>query len=526
MSRAPTVIAGRLPPHHSFRKAGHDHNLVNHPCGHTATDRVPRHLGLALVVIATAQLMVILDSTITNIALPSIQADLDISASGLAWVVNSYVLAFGGLLLLGGRSGDLFGRRRMFRAGIAIFTLASLLGGIAPNAQLLIAARVLQGVGAAIAAPTALSLIATTFPEGSPRNKAMGVYAAMSGIGSTIGLLLGGLLTDYLDWRWIFFVNVPIGIALLFGTKILPAGDRAHGRLDVPGAITGTLGLVALVYGITRGGEHGWSDPATMAWFAGAAALLAAFVVVQSRSDHPMMPLRLLRDRNRSGSYVTMLIIGAAMFATFYFLSLYMQQVLGYSPIETGLAYLPFSFGMGFAAAMGSKLAGRVPARLLAGPGLIVAAAGMGWFALLEPDSSYLTHLMPAMFVTALGLGISFLPMTLGAVSGVTDADAGIASALLSTAQQIGGAMGLAVLSTVAATTSNGSLPNADRAYFQALATGDGNLMARATDALTDGFTAAFALAAVLLVVGFVVTVTAVNARAATGDQQPVVHTG
>ncbi|CAM2791872.1 MFS transporter [Prescottella defluvii] len=485
----------------------------------------PRHLGLALVVIATAQLMVILDSTITNIALPSIQADLGISASGLAWIVNSYVLAFGGLLLLGGRSGDLFGRRRMFRVGIVVFTVASLLGGFAPNAELLIAARILQGVGAAIAAPTALSLIATTFPEGGPRNKAMGVYAAMSGIGSTIGLLLGGVLTDYLDWRWIFFVNVPIGIALLFGTAVLPAGDRVRGRLDVPGAVTGTLGLVALVYGITRGGEDGWTDPLTLGLFASAVALLAAFLVIQTRSDHPMMPLRLLKDRNRSGSYAAMLIIGAAMFATFYFLSLYMQQVLEYSPVQTGLAYLPFSFGMALATGVGSKLAGRLPARLLAGPGLVVAAIGMAWLAMLEPGSSYLTHLMPAMFVTAVGLGSSFLPMTLGAVSGVTHADAGIASALLSTAQQIGGAMGLAILSTVATATANDSLPDADHAYFQAVATGDGALLERAADALTSGFTAAFAGAAVLLIVGVVVTFTAINARAATGEKPPV-HAG
>ncbi|OYD66531.1 MFS transporter [Rhodococcus sp. OK302] len=485
----------------------------------------PPKLGLALVVIATAQLMVILDSTITNIALPSIQADLGISASGLAWIVNSYVLAFGGLLLLGGRSGDLFGRRRMFRVGIAIFTLASLLGGLAPNAELLIAARILQGVGAAIAAPTALSLIATTFPEGGPRNKAMGVYAAMSGIGSTIGLLLGGVLTDYLDWRWIFFVNIPIGIALLIGTKILPAGERARGRLDIPGAITGTLGLVSLVYGITRGGEHGWTTPSTLMWFGLAVALLIAFIAVQRRSDHPMMPLRILADRNRSGSYASMLIIGAAMFAMFYFLSLFMQQVLGFSPIQTGLAYLPFSLGMGLATGLGSALAGRVAPRMLAGPGMIVAAAGMTWFAFLEPDSSYLTHLMPAMFVTAAGLGISFLPMTLGAVSGVSNSDAGIASALLSTAQQIGGAMGLAILSTVATNSANSTLPDADSAYFEALGTGDQSLLTQASAAMTDGFTSAFVVAAGLLIVGAAVTMTTINAKPHTAKDAPV-HVG
>lgn len=255
--------------------------------------------------------------TITNIALPSLKEELDISASGLAWVVNSYVLAFGGLLLLGGRIGDLFGRRRIFRIGIALFTLASPLGGFATSQELLIAARVLQGVGAAVAAPTALSLIATTFPEGAPRNKAMGVYAGMSGIGATVGLLLGGVLTEYLDWRWVFFVNVPIGLAVLFGTKVLAESERVRGRLDVPGAVTGTAGLVSLVYAITRGGEHGWTNGSTLALFGTAAVLLAAFVFLQARVAAPMMPLRLLADRNRAGSYVTMLFIGAGMFAMF-----------------------------------------------------------------------------------------------------------------------------------------------------------------------------------------------------------------
>lgn len=471
-----------------------------------------RQLGLALFVIAAAQLMVVLDATITNIALPAIQNDLDVSNANLAWVVNSYALAFGGLLLLGGRAGDLFGRRRMFQVGIIVFTLASLLGGLAPNEGLLLAARVLQGVGAAIAAPNALALITTTFPEGKPRNTAMGVYAAMAGIGATAGLLLGGVLTDVLDWRWVFFVNIPIGVAVLAGTKTLVEAERDSGKLDVPGAITGTGGLLALVYGITRGGEHSWTDGITLASFAAAVVLLTVFLVIQTRTAHPMMPLRLFKDRNRSGSYATMLFIGSGMFATFYFLTLYMQLILGYSAVKTGFAFLPFSLGMGIAAGVSSKLIAKVPPRAIAGPGLLVAAVGMFWFATLEWDSSYTTELMPAMFVTALGLGMSFVPMTLGAVSGVSDEDTGIASALLNTAQQIGGALGLAVLSTISTSAADDKLPEAAGALFQGLATKDFALVARAGEAVTHGYTMAFVAAGVMFLGGLIVTALAVNA--------------
>ncbi|MDF9868617.1 EmrB/QacA subfamily drug resistance transporter [Streptomyces pratensis] len=488
--------------------------------GTSVADSVPRgapsegrHLGLALIVIASAQLMLILDGTITNIALPSIQTDLGVSDANLAWIVNAYALAFGGLLLLGGRAGDLFGRRRIFQAGIAVFTLASLLGGLAPNEELLIGARVLQGIGAALAAPSALALITTTFPEGKPRNTAMGVYAAMAGVGSTVGLLLGGILTEALDWRWVFFVNIPIGVAILFGTRLLVEAERHTGRLDIPGAITGTGGLLALVYAITRGGEHGWGNSFTLVSFAISAVLLTVFLFVQSRSDDPMMPLGLFRDRNRSGSYATMLFIGAGMIATFYFLTLYMQLVLGYGAVSTGFAYLPFSVGMGVAAAVSSKLVARVAPRLIAGPGLVVAAAGMFWFATLKPDSSYAGHLMPAMFLTALGLGMCFVPMTLGAVSGVQDQETGIAAALLNTAQQVGAALGLAVLATISTSAANGKLPDAAQSLYRGLGTKDAALIDKASSALTHGYTMAFAAAGVMFLAALLVTVLAVNAR-------------
>ncbi|MFF2130436.1 MFS transporter [Streptomyces olivochromogenes] len=438
--------------------------------------------------------------------------DLGVSDANLAWIVNSYALAFGGLLLLGGKAGDLFGRRKMFQVGTAVFTLASLLGGLAPNESLLIGARVLQGVGAALAAPSALALITTTFPAGKSRNTAMGVYAAMGGVGATVGLLLGGTLTDVLDWRWVFFVNIPIGLAVLAGTRTLVEAERHPGRLDVPGAITGTGGLIALVYGITRGGEHGWTDGVTLVFFAAAAVLLAAFLYLQARTADPMMPLRLFKDRTRSGSYATMLFIGAGMFATFYFLTLYMQLILGYSPVRTGFAYLPFSFGMAMAAGISSKLVTHLAPRLIAGPGLLVAAVGMLWFATLEPDSSYTAHLMPAMFVTALGLGMSFVPMTLGAVSGVSHQDTGVASALLNTAQQIGGALGLAILSTISTSAADDKLPEAAGSLYRGLATKDFALVAKAGDAVTHGYTMAFVAAAAMFLAGLLVTGFAINA--------------
>ncbi|MCV7024415.1 MFS transporter [Mycolicibacterium novocastrense] len=475
------------------------------------------HPALALIVIAAAQLMVTLDNTIVNIALPSIQTELGVAPANLAWIVNAYALAFGGLLLLGGKSGDLYGRRRMFRIGISLFVIASTLGGCASGQEWLIAARVIQGIGGAIAAPTALALIAVNFSEGAPRNRAMAVYAAMAGLGATVGLLLGGVLTEYLNWRWVFFVNIPIGLLVLAGTVTLAEGRRNEGRLDLPGAITGTGGLLAFVYAITRGGQHGWSDALTVGCFATAAVLLGGFLWWQTKSTHPMLPLRLFGERSRAGSYATMLCIGGGMFATFYFLSLYMQQILGLTPVRTGLAYLPFSIGMGVAAAVSSKLVARVAPRILAGTGLVIAASGMTWLSTLQPESSYIAHLMPAMFVIAAGLGLVFVPMTLGAVSKVGDQDSGVASALLNTSQQVGGALGLAILTTIATSVANHRMPDAASALYRGLAVHDPALIRSASSALTDGYTTAFAVSAVFFLAGLLVSVVAINAR----PQQP-----
>jgi EmrB/QacA subfamily drug resistance transporter len=475
-----------------------------------------------LLVIATAQLMLVLDDTIANIALPSMQRDLAVSSAALPWIVTAYVLAFGALLLFGGRLGDLYGRRRVLRVGLVVFSAASLLGGLGVTGEMVIAARGLQGVGAALVAPNVLALIATTFPVGRPRNSAMAVYAAMSAVGITVGVLLGGILTGLLSWRWVFFINVPIGLAVLLGTRSLAEGRRDDGRLDVTGAITGTGAILALAYGITRAGQLGWTDALTVAAIVLAAALGTVFVRLQRRRRHPMLPLDLLRDRDRSGSYATVLFIGGGLLATYYLLTLYMQQVLQYSPTMAGLASLPVSAGIVLAAGISSKLVEHLPPRAVAAPGLVVAAVGMSWLSTLETDSSYVGHVLPALFVTYLGLGAGFMPMTLTAVHGVAEDQTGVASALLNTAQQIGAALGLAVLATVSTTAADQRLPDAARVGEQATAAGDGPLVAAAGDALTHGYTAAFLVgASLLLVAAVVVTATVTTSRTQRESEVP-----
>jgi EmrB/QacA subfamily drug resistance transporter len=465
-----------------------------------------------LLVIATAQLMLVLDDSIANIALASIQSDLDVSASTLPWVITAYVLAFGGLLLFGGRAGDLFGRRRVFQVGVGLFTVASLLNGLAPSATVLLISRGLQGIGAALAAPNALALIAANFPSGEARNKAMAVYGAMSGLGITGGVLLGGLLTGALNWRWIFLINIPIGIAVLLGSRNLVEGGRSRGRLDVLGAVTGTVGILALAYGITRG-EHGWTDPVTLGVFAAAIVLLGWFLSLQRRSANPMLPLRLFRDRNRSGSYLAMLFIGAGLMGTGFLLTLYLQQALLYSPIETGFAFLPFSAGIIVSQGVSPKLVEKLAPRLVAAPGLLLAAAAMFWLSLLEANSSYFAHVLPAVFLTAFGLGLAFVPLTLSIVHGVEEGETGVASALFNTAQQIGAALGVAVFGSVASVASANQLPGAAMALQRGTATDDPKLVAQASEALTHGYTTAFVVAAALLILASIVVAVMVNAE-------------
>jgi EmrB/QacA subfamily drug resistance transporter len=483
-----------------------------------------RRLGLSLLVIATAQLMLVLDDSIANIALPSIQADLGVSAANLPWVINGYVLVFGALLLFGGRVGDLFGRRRVLRIGLAVFVAASLLAGLAANTGLLIAARGLQGLGAALAAPNALALIATTFPTGKPRNSAMAVYGAMSAVGIVAGVLLGGALTGLLDWRWVFFINVPVGLAVLAGTGALPEGGRGRGRLDTSGAVTGTGAMVALVYGITRAGEHGWTDPLTLAAFAAAAVLLAVFLVLQSRAALPLLPLGLFADRNRAGSYATILFIGAGLMGSFYLLALFLQQVLQFGPLKTGVASLPFAAGIILASGISSTLAERLAPRVVAAPGLLVAAGGMLWLSALTVDSSYAGHVMPALFSTSFGLGLAFVPLTLTAVHRVAEDQAGVASALVNMAQQIGAALGLAVLTTVSTAAATEQLPDAAQVLRRAATDEDAAAVARAGEALAQGYTTGLLTGAGLLLAAAVLVAATVTTRSTqhTAAPEPV----
>jgi len=416
-------------------------------------------LTAALILISAAQLMVVLDATIVTVALPSIQRALHFSPANLEWVISGYTLAFGGLLLLGGRLGDVLGRRRVFVLGLAVFSLGSLAGGLATTSGWLIASRAVQGIGGAIAAPTALSLIGDTFPEGPSRTRAMGVYAAMSGAGGALGLLLGGILTDIASWRWVLYVNVPIGaVVAVTAPLVLGRSAQRGGKLDVPGAFAATAGTTALVYGLVRAPVQGWADPVTGSSFAVAAVLLLAFVTIEARSDHPILPFRLLADRNRAASYLVMLGLAGSIFAVSFFLTQLLQTVFGYSPLRTGALFLPFSLGIVGTSEAVAKLIGRVRPRVFATAGPLLAAVALLWLSRVHPTSTYFGAVLGPLLLLSVGLGLAFVPLTLGATSGVPPADMGIASALFNTSQQVGGTLGLAVLVTVATATTRHAL--------------------------------------------------------------------
>jgi EmrB/QacA subfamily drug resistance transporter len=382
----------------------------------------------------------------------------------LEWVVNAYAVTFGGLLLLGGRAGDILGRRRVFVFGLLLFSGASMLGGFATSEWWLLTARALQGVGGAVIAPTALALITTNFPEGEPRNRAFGVYAAMAGAGGAVGLLLGGLLTTYASWRWVLFVNVPIGILVAaVAPRVLAESPRRPGRIDVAGAVTSTGGVVLLVYGLSKAatgpdGVSHWADMQVLASLAGALVLLVSFVLIEMRSSRPLLPMRLLADRNRSGAYLVMLCIGTALFGMFFFITLFMQTVLGYSAIRSGLAYLPFAVGIVVASGLASRLVPRIGARPLILVGVAAVAGGTFWFSRLTEHAGYAGQLLGPMLVTSCGLGLVFVPLSLLALHNVAEQDSGVASSLLNTGQQVGGAIGLALVGTVAWTAVANSI--------------------------------------------------------------------
>ncbi|MEV7428536.1 MFS transporter [Nocardioides sp. NPDC092400] len=515
-----------------------------------------RHLGWALVLISVAQLMVVLDASIANIALPFIGEDLDIDEANLTWIVTGYALAFGGLLLLGGRLADLYGRRRIFMVGLAVFAVASLLGGIATSEPLLLGARGLQGLGAALASPAALALITTTFPAGPARNRAFAVYAAMSGAGAAVGLILGGWLTG-LDpilglegWRWTFLINVPIGVvAALLAPRFLPESESHPGQLDVPGAVTGTLGLLGLVYGFSRAGEeaHGWGDTWTIASLAAGVALLLAFAFVESRVSHPLLPVRVFANRTRATSFLVMALVPAAMFAMFYFLSLFIQLVVGYSPLETGFAFLPFSVGIVIGAGVSSNLVNRIDARYIAGTGTLMAVVALVGFSRLSvptgaadllalgpdghlgSDVSYWASIFPFIVLMSIGMGLTFVPLTLTAVHHLRAEDSGIGSGVLNTMQQVGGALGLAILGTVSLHYAEGTK---DRLSEQLTAQGLPPEQAGGLAFLgsfTEGATAAFLVGAALIALGSIAIWAFLNVKhteLATDGPEGGVHVG
>ena len=488
-----------------------------------------RRLGLALFVIATAQLMVVLDAAIVNVALPHIQRALGFSGNGLEWVVTAYAVTFGGLLLLGGRSGDLLGRRKIFISGLLLFSAASLLGGFATSATWLLAARAAQGVGGAMIAPTALALISTTFPEGPPRNRAMGVYAAMSGGGAAVGLVAGGLLTTYLSWRWVLFVNVPIGILVaLVAPYVLAESTRQRGRFDLPGALTVTSGVALLVYGLSNAstdasGISHWGDTKVLVSLVAAAVLLVSFVVIEWRSRHALLPLRLLANRSRSGAYLIMLCLATAMFGIFFFLTIFVQEVLGYSALASGLAFLPFAAMIVVMSGIVSQLISRTGARPLMLTGTAVAAIGMYWFSHLTEHSTYLGGLLGPMLVTSAGLGMLFVPLSLVALNRVRGEDSGVAASLLNTGQQVGGAIGLAALGTVTWTAVANSVKHQAAAAAAAAARAGHQLPAGKAggpvpaamlhQALAVGISRGFLVAAGIAVLAFVVVVTTIRVR-------------
>ncbi len=461
--------------------------------------------GLALAVIAIAQLMIVLDATIVNVALPTIQKQLNFSPTDLQWIINGYAVTFGGLLLLGGRAGDLYGRRRMFTTAIIIFTVASLLGGLAQNEVWLITTRIVQGVGAAIVAPTALSLMADTFPEGPQRNRAFGVYGAIAGGGGALGLLLGGVLTSLESWRWIFFVNIPIGIfVLLLIPRTLKASARRPGHLDLSGGITVTAGIMSLVFGLSRAGTYGWGNDQTVIALSMAAVFLVSFLVIERRHPQPLMPFRIFSNRSRSGAYGVALAIGASIFSVFFFLTLFVQNILGFSPLKAGVSFMPLTIGIIIMAGIMSRIVSRTGARLPMMIGALAAAGGLYWVSHLTPTSSYLSAIFAPMLIMALGLGAIFVPMSLTVVSGVRSEETGLASALLNVSQQIGGSLGLAILVSVATSVTTDQIQHG---VPQVLA-------------ITSGYSRAFLIASGIALCASLIAFFAIRSRPAREREQ------
>ena len=452
-----------------------------------------------------AQLMIILDATVVNIALPHIQSGLHFSATSLSWVLNAYTLTFGGLLLLGGRAGDILGRRRMFLAGIALFTLASLAGGLAPSAGVLIAARAIQGAGGALASPAVLALVISAFPEGRERTKALGIYTGVVMGGSSLGLVLGGVITQWLDWRWVLFINIPIGIAVLIATpRFVAETARVPGRFDLAGAITSVAGVGALVYAFIRAASNGWGDSVTIASFGAAAVLLAAFLAIETRAPEPITPLRLFADVGRSGSFAARLLLVAGMFGMFFFLTQFLQDVLGFSPLAAGIAFLPMTIALFAVSRFVPRLLPVLGPRRLMIAGMLPVIAGMAWLSRVSPATSYWSGVFEPMLLIGVGMGVVFVPLTTVSLAGVRREDSGAASSMVNVMQQVGGSLGLAVLVAVFGTATRNAA-----AHPAAGLSGT----ALQHQVLAHGMSTAFGLAAIFDVAVLVLVVTLLRDR-------------
>jgi EmrB/QacA subfamily drug resistance transporter len=470
-----------------------------------------------LGVLAIAQLMIVVDASIVNIALPSAQQALHISTADRQWVITAYTLTFGGLLLLGGRIADYMGRKRVLLLGLLGFVGASALGGLAPHASLLFAARALQGGFAALMAPAALSLLTVTFTEARERARAFGVWGTIAGGGLAIGLIMGGVLTEFASWRWTLLVNTPIALLAAFAAYRLIPESRVvgHTRYDIPGALTSTAGMIALVYGVTKASTDGWGSMTTLGLLAASVILLVAFVVIERFSSHPLLPLRVVTERNRGGSYLTTLLIGLGLLGTFLFLTYYLQQTLHYSALKTGLAFLPFSVGIVAGAAASSRLMLWLRPRIIMSVGLLMAIFGIFLFSRIGVHSSYWMLLFPAELVTAFGMGMVFVPVNNTALLGVAPADAGVASALINSTQQVGGSVGTALLNTIATTATVGYLAG-HGAASRATAT-------TISAATVHGFSVAFAVAGGILGLALLAVAIFINAPAGSGDAEVAV---
>ena len=477
-----------------------------------------RAKNFALALLATAQFVVVLDASIVNVALPSIGRDLEFAQDDLSWVVNAYTLVFGGFLLLGGRLADLLGRRRMFMYGMWLFAIASLAGGLAQSDIWLVAARAAQGLGAALISPAALAILATTFAEGAERNKALAVWGAVAGSGGAVGVLLGGMLTEWAGWEWVLFVNTPIGIAAaLLAPRLLgESRDESSPSFDIAGAVSVTAGLALLVYTLVDANDAGWGSTQTLVLGALSLVLLTAFVLIELRRRYPLIPFSIFRLRTLRGANVIGLLLGMSLFSMFFFISLYMQQVLGYEPLKAGLAYLPLAGLIIVSAGGASQLVARFGFKPVLIAGLLFTAAGLFWFSRVSPDGTYVGDVLFPSMLAAVGLGLSFVPVTIGSVTGTKPSEAGLASGLINTSQQVGGALGLAVLATVSTNRTDDVFASGER---------------NAAVALTEGFQDAFLAAGVMAVVAAVLAAVLISTRdsramaehARAGEESPAV---